>query len=361
MSDLQTAAPDDGADDAPAQGTSDPSISFPISGPRSALAAKRAQLQNAPRVQSGGLISESTLKQLEEIQRNRTAELAAFPQGETHVPSATDESVTAPTAVAPSEVDEVEEDDSVALDSEITGEDDGRISAKRVSKIVRKRIEKAERRIREEMDEEVQAWQQKAAQNRVQPDFLTQQPKPEMANYSANPAQFEKDLQVWSTAEANRVAYHQNVISAYAAKARAFAATTAPDFEERVNRFFGSLSVHPAFLQQIYESDVGPQMAYFLTKNLKEFNRINGYPNVATMVKEIGKLELQLTGVAATLQAPPAATVPPVVQHKPTLKPTTVVRGGTPAKTVTTKAVSTLADRKRHFLPAGVRQRLQQR
>lgn len=236
-------------------------------------------------------------------------------ESESPAQSATSENVEALSAETPPEGTEGDDDGEIP--------ESDRYHAAEVRKIVKERVEKVRQKTREqvlaEKEEEVEYWRAKSAGHKVVTDPHQLPEKPNPINYAGNPTQYEKDLEAWTVRKVQVDTYKQNVQAAYVNRSREFAKTT-PDFEKSV-KFFSSVTVPPVLEAQILESDVGPQIAYYLSKNYKEFDRISSIASPATLVKEIGKLELQLTG-----QATPA----PVVKQKPAVRPIKPVSGGAP-------------------------------
>ncbi len=95
-------------------------------------------------------------------------------------------------------------------------------------------------------------------------------------------------------AEAKEAAEEAQRISqeAFAERADDFA-ETATDFYERVND--PSLPVSVEMQEQIYESDKGPQIAYWLSKNRGDASRIAKLKDPRAVSREIGRIEGRLT------------------------------------------------------------------
>jgi len=174
--------------------------------------------------------------------------------------------------------------------------------------------------------EEAEFW--KAQANRQAPATqVAATPKPVLADYASNPAQFEKDLEAWTQQKAKADFERQASARNYQVRAQAEAAKT-PDFYEKM-KFFDQVAAPEALATAILESEVGPQVAYFLATNLKEYNRISRLSPVG-QIKELGKLEDKLTAASASA---------PVVKKQPP-KPLTPVTGSAPATTGSELAAS---------------------
>lgn len=95
-------------------------------------------------------------------------------------------------------------------------------------------------------------------------------------------------------------------VSAYQERLAAVVATT-PDFEATVNQ---PIDISPEMRVSIFESEVGPQLAYFFGKHPDEAARICSLRGTAAL-REIGRIEARLDAAShgpaprATLAAPP--------------------------------------------------------
>lgn len=241
------------------------------------------------------------------------------------VQSATNEEVSPLTGDTPTEGTDGEEDDA-----DVSAEDseDGRLEVERVNKIVKDRVEKVRRKTREEVlrekEAEIEFWQSRAKEQKVASDFATLPPKPELVNYASNPAQYEKDLEAWAAKKGQVDAYKTKVQTDYVQRCAEYKQVV-PDFDKSI-KFFNSVTVSPALEAAILESPNGPKLAYHLSKNFKEFDRISAIQNPLTLVYELAKMELELTGAVKT-------TAP---KQNPVPRPMKTVQGAKPvAKTPT--------------------------
>jgi hypothetical protein len=202
--------------------------------------------------------------------------------------------------------------------------EDGKFDANKVNEIVKRRVEKVRVKTREEVqkkaDEEIEFWRQRASAQRQETANVLVPPKPKMIDYASNPTQYEKDLEAWSVIKAKADDYTANIVRAYQARSNEFAKDK-PDFTKSV-QFFNSVTVEPALNSSILESEHGPALAYYLSKNLKEFDRINKMSPIS-VAREIAKLELKLTGQLKEDG--------PVTKTKVVPKPTATVSGSAPA------------------------------
>jgi hypothetical protein len=205
-----------------------------------------------------------------------------------------------------------------------SSDSDGKLDAVKVNEIVKRRVEKVRNKTREEVqkaaDEEIEFWKEKAKGQKTNTVLITLPPKPKLMDYASNPPQYEKDLENWSKLKTDSETYTAGVHAQYGARAQEFAKDK-PDYQKSVN-FFNSVTVEPALMTSILESEQGPALSYYLSKNFKEFDRINKLSPVS-VAREIGKLELKLTGKLKD---------DPVVDNKTKVvpKPTAPVSGKAP-------------------------------
>lgn len=201
--------------------------------------------------------------------------------------------------------------------------DDGKVDASKVNEIVKKRVEKVRSKTREEVrkeaEEEIEFWRNRASGQKQESAIIQVPPKPRMADYASNPTQYERDLEKWSEIKSKADNYTNTVVNAYQARANEFAKDKT-DFAKSV-QFFNSVNVEPTLQSSIMESEHGPALSYYLSKNFKEFDRINKLSPIS-IVREVAKLELKLTGQLQEAK--------PVVKTTVVPKPTTPVTGNAP-------------------------------
>ena len=249
---------------------------------------------------------------------------------ETSVLSATDENVENQTTTS------LGEDDNDEIDNNSS---DGKIDSKKVNEIVQRRVEKVRSKTRTEVEaqyeEELEFWRNKAST--VKPEsqpILELPPKPAAINYASNPQQYEIDMEKWASLKATHESQQQKIVDSYNKKSAAFAAET-PDYEKSV-KFFNAVTVPKALEASILESDIGPQIAYYLSKNFKEFDRISNL-SPTSQLKEVAKLELKLSG----------QTVEPIKQVKQAPKPVSTVTGSAPVVSKVNNKLETAEDRQK--------------
>jgi hypothetical protein len=75
-----------------------------------------------------------------------------------------------------------------------------------------------------------------------------------------------------------------------------------PDYQEVIRS--ADLSLQTPVLEAIKESDIGPEIAYFLAKNPSEAERIAAMGSMSSAVREIGKIEAKLSETPPPTQKP---------------------------------------------------------
>lgn len=110
----------------------------------------------------------------------------------------------------------------------------------------------------------------------------------------------------------------EKVFQAHEKRAAEFAKTNA-DFHQAVDSLASVVSFHPAVAQVIGESEVSPQILYYLANNLDEADRIVHMP-VHLATAQIARIEARLSSSAAKT----ISNAPP---------PTTQIRGGSVVST----------------------------
>lgn len=255
-------------------------------------------------------------------------EQAAAAQATEEVVNANDTSVT-----------EVTTAEGTAGDDDGDFQSDAKLDAAQVNEIVKKRLVRANAKTREQVKAEAEAeidyWRSKASEKK-EPSLTALPPKPVLVDYASNPSLYEKDMEKWSQHKAYIDGHQAQVQNEYNARCTAFQAKQ-PDFDKAV-KFFNAVTVPQAVEVAILESEVGPQVAYHLAKNFKEFDRISKLSPVS-QVRELAKIELKLTGQATE----------PVITVKPQPKPTSTVTGTSPA-TVTKDYSSMTQQQKADFM-----------
>lgn len=244
---------------------------------------------------------------------------------ETEIEDTTDDNTLSATGETESDIlDSTTDSQSDGDDEDVTSDsDDGKIDAVKVNEIVKRRVEKVRNKTREEAEakaaEEIDFWKSKAKEQKVTSAIVNIPVKPVMADYGSNPTQYETDLEKWTQIKSQSEQYTRDIQNGYVARCQEFKKDNA-DFETSV-KFFNSVTVAPAVMSSILESEQGPALAYYLSKNFKQFDRINGLSPIS-VAREIAKLELKLTGQLKEET--------PVVKTKVVPKPTKPVSGTAP-------------------------------
>lgn len=183
-----------------------------------------------------------------------------------------------------------------------------------------------------EARKEADYWRNEAQKNQVKPAEQVraqqvQEVKPTMSQFSNMEDYTEAltDYKLNQREAASKVTSSQTkVLDGYNAKAAEFSKTKA-DFSEvlaAADDVVCAAEIHQACL----DSDVGPQMAYYLAKNQDEIERINNLSPHRRLI-ELGKLEDKLISKAA----PKEKKVAPA--------PTSAVKGGTSVASLAEKSV----------------------
>lgn len=185
---------------------------------------------------------------------------------------------------------------------------------RRIDELTREKHD--ERRKREALEAELAALKRKTeAGPRPQPPDLTKltdaEGRLDAAKYSQAMVKYEDDLERWRDAQrsptpapetppADADAGQRERITTFLERAEPLKAQHA-DFEDVINRPVFSAEMR----EVLWESELGPQLAYYLGSHQAEALRIANLPT-AQMYRELGKLEAKL---ATAAPAPPARTV----------------------------------------------------
>lgn len=108
----------------------------------------------------------------------------------------------------------------------------------------------------------------------------------------------------------------QAAIATYVERQDAFREAT-PDYDDVVGA--ADVEMHPAAMQYLVESEMGPQLAYHLAKNPGEITRLKKL-SPSRLVAELGKLEMKLEApkaapaTAAAKEAPQVSKAPAPIQ-----------------------------------------------
>lgn len=253
-------------------------------------------------------------------------------------------------AEAPSEAVETEE---VAAEPEVEAEVESEPEAEKEATEERKPNPKLEKRFseltkqREEARKEAQREREqrealearlKALEQSSQPQKASVEPEDEpqphqfsdafeyakaLAEYSAEKAVKERDRQ---EAEKQLAVERQKVVEAWAKKVEA-AKAEMPDFEEMIES--SDVVVSDPIRDAIVESDVGPQILYYLAENPEVADKLAA-KSVAAAMRELGKLEARFEKEAETSSEKPSKTV--------------VKKSNAPAPIKPLKATSSAAD-----------------
>lgn len=215
--------------------------------------------------------------------------------GETVQESVPEEKVEASTEAETTSQDEASEDSSDDTDTEVDTEVD---NSKKPKKGFEKRIERFNQRLSEK-EREIEYWKKVALEQQGGKQQATQQPvvkteAPKFDDY-ATIEDYTNALTDWKLEQAmarmQQNTAVQKVAETYDQRLAEFK-KSAQDFDQVMGEFveeYGTLEV-PEIIQVAYESDVGPQLAYYLAKNPAEVDRIAKLPSHRRLI-ELGKLE----------------------------------------------------------------------
>lgn len=226
-----------------------------------------------------------------------------------------------------------------------TAEDNGSEDAEhddKPKKGFQRRIEKAKATARAEAQAEIEYWKRAAIQNGVKQPETQQtyqapisQAKPAMSQYSSV-EEFAEAMADWKIeqklAQRELVQTQNTVANTYGQRVQEFIKTT-PDFQEVLNEA-NDVPMSPEIGEVCMESEIGPQLAYFLANNIDEVERINGLPKSKRYV-ELGKLEAKLTAAGAVVKKVAVSKAP---------APITPVSGAKKGVTVTSNLYESAAN-----------------
>lgn len=217
-------------------------------------------------------------------------------QVETPTPGETTQ-VSGEVAAVPTETPETEPEGPKYTEKEL------REQLNRVAAATRREVEAKERQKRQAAEAERDAFKRKAEAGArpMPPDpssFTKDDGTIEGAKYNRAMVEYEDKLHGWRQAQASTVAAASPAETTESPEmaAAAFLERAAPlkqkhaDFEQVIN----SPVFTPEMRDAIFDSEQGPEVAYFLGKNPAEANRIAGM-QPAQMLREIGRLEARFS------------------------------------------------------------------
>lgn len=162
-----------------------------------------------------------------------------------------------------------------------------------------KRVQKLNDRATEARNEAIY-WKNEAQKNQAKPaepvrQAPTQEVKPLLSQY-ASVEDFSEAMTDYKLnqreAQSKVQATQTKAVDTYQARAAEFAKAK-PDFQERLNSVSDVMFANEIH-QTVLDSDVGPQIAYYLAKNQDEVERINNLSPHRRLI-ELGKIEDKLT------------------------------------------------------------------
>jgi len=192
-----------------------------------------------------------------------------------------------------------DQSDSVVQDED-NEESDTEVSEDKKPKVgFQRRIEKAKAKAREEAQAEIEYWK-KAAMGKTQavedPVQTVSSDKPKFSDYNDVEA-FAEAMADWKIesklSEREQKTRVDKVHNSYQDKVKEFVKTT-PDFHTVLEEA-NDVDMCAEILNTVMESDIGPQIAYYLGNNIDEVERINDLPAHKRLIA-LGKLEAKLEG-----------------------------------------------------------------
>lgn len=253
-----------------------------------------------------------------------------------------DESVEAETTEG--ETSETDETDDESEELETASEEETKGKPKKIGGF-QKKIQKRDQRI-SVLEQENEFWRKEALRTQTAIDKkaaetvappVKEEAKPDKDKFATHDEYMEA-LTDWKVEQKLALVRKQDVEDkkksaeitkkqTYHARAVAFAQDH-DDFDEALNSVKTPMS--PAVEQAIFESEVGPEIAYTLAKNPKEFERLCNLP-YGTAMREMGKLEVKFS------KPDPKTSVTTTATTTKAPKPVTMVR---PRSTTTAKDIS---------------------
>jgi len=226
------------------------------------------------------------------------------------------ESAATENAEVNTETEATANDDSSEENSETDTDTE---SPKRGKKGFERRIEKFNQKLAQR-EQELDYWRNLALQGQGQPKTETQvvtADKPKFSDFNDIEA-YTDALTDWKLSQTLSKVQVENqyrdVAKTYEQRLQEFKKTT-PDFDSVMADFveeYGDEQV-PEIVQVAFESDIGPQMAYYLAQNMDEVERIRQLPSHRRLL-ELGKIEAKLAAPAAKPAEPKKVSraAPPV-------------------------------------------------
>lgn len=203
-----------------------------------------------------------------------------------------------------------------------TGEQQEPQDGKQAADGVQKRIDKAVRAQRE-AEREREFWKQEALKSRTAPPAETQTTTTEAKgepseNDFETHAAYVKALTKWTANQAVEefkvsqrkeavTTRQQTVQQEFKVRQEAFKAAT-PDFDEVVSA--ADVQVSDAVIAEIVESENGPQLQYYLSKNHDEAERLSKLPRLQ-LAREVGKIESRFSSSQQKIAVKTTAAPPP--------------------------------------------------
>jgi hypothetical protein len=175
-----------------------------------------------------------------------------------------------------------------------------------------RRVEKLNKRL-SDREREIEYWKQQAlgASSPKQPEQTQASDKPKFEDYNDLEA-YTEAVTDWKLehklAQRDQNTKQRSAIDTYQGRVTEFVKQT-PDFQE-VLADADDVQLAPEVMHAIVDSEVGPQIAYYLAKNVSEVDRINKLPQGKRLI-EFGKLEAKLSAPAQAKAQPKVVSKAP--------------------------------------------------
>lgn len=186
----------------------------------------------------------------------------------------------------------IKDDDNEDSDTEVSEDKKPKVGFQR-------RIEKAKAKAREEAQAEIEYWKKAAMGKTTAVEEQVQtvsSDKPKFSDYNDVEA-FAEAMADWKIesklSEREQKTRVDKVHNSYQDKVKEFVKTT-PDFHAVLEEA-NDVDMCAEILNTVMESDIGPQIAYYLGSNIDEVERINDLPAHKRLIA-LGKLEAKLEG-----------------------------------------------------------------
>lgn len=228
-------------------------------------------------------------------------------------------------AQADAEADDAEQGDKPgdeASKAKVEAEDDDATADESDDEDKPKRNRKSAKERISQLTQQKRDAEREAARLRAQLDRYKEAQRPDPNKYD-DPDEYASDLAAYKvrqssavdieeSAKAAQQSAQQALAAAYQERVMDFAAET-PDFQAVAGN--PALPITEVMAEQIMDSDVGPQVQYYLGKNPREASRIAAL-SPAQQIREIGRLEARVSTPAPKRITQAPAPIKPVAGNR---------------------------------------------